>query len=86
MMGRVSAPINRRPAGTAPIVAALVAGVLLLTDACSVAVPGIARPAASQAAPPATASLAAQSDPAGRVAAATAAAVQEFWRAEFPAA
>jgi predicted metalloprotease len=86
MMGRVSAPINRRPAGAAPIVAALVAGVLLLTDACSVAVPGIARPAASQPAAPATAALAAQSDPAGRVAEATAAAVQEFWRAEFPTA
>ncbi len=80
---RTDQPPARR---AAPIVAALVAGVLLLTDACSVAVPGIARPAASQAAAPATAALAAQSDPAGRVAEATAAAVQEFWRAEFPAA
>src|SRR5918997_7198145 len=69
MMDRVSAPINNRPAGAAPVVAALVAGVLLLTDACSVVVPGIAHPAASQPAEAATASLAAESDPAGRVAA-----------------
>jgi predicted metalloprotease len=86
MMVRVSAPINNRPAGAAPVVAALVAGVLLLTDACSVVVPGIAHPAASQEATPATAALAAQSDPAGRVAEATVESLQEFWRAEFPAA
>jgi predicted metalloprotease len=86
MMGRVSAPINRRSAGTVPVVVALVAGVLLLTDACSVVVTGIARPVTSHAAAPAGSALAAQSDPAGRVAEATVGALQEFWRAEFPAA
>jgi predicted metalloprotease len=72
MMGRVSAPI------------ALVAAVLILTSACSQVVPGSARPSAAPA--PATAAIAAQSDPAGRVAEATGTALQEFWRAELPAA
>jgi predicted metalloprotease len=72
MMGRVSAPI------------ALVAAVLILTSACSQAVPGSARPSAAPA--PATAAIATRSDPAGRVAEATATALQEFWRAELPAA
>jgi predicted metalloprotease len=88
MMGRVSAPINSRSTGAAPV-AALVAAVLLLTGACSHVVPGNARPAslaAPPAAAPATAALAAQSGPADRVAEATTAALQEFWRTEFPAA
>jgi predicted metalloprotease len=76
MMGRVSAPINR--------LAVLVAAVLILTSACSQVVPGSAR--ASAVPMPATAAVAAQSDPAGRVAEATTTALQEFWRAEFPAA
>jgi predicted metalloprotease len=75
MMGRVSAPTDR--------VAALVAAVLILTSACSQIVPGSARPTSTPA--PATAAIAAQSDPAGRIADATAEALQEFWRAEFPA-
>jgi len=79
MMGRVSAAIDR--------VAAL--AVLILTCACSQVVPGSAHP--TSAAAPAGAAIAAQSDPApsdpaGRVADATADALQEFWRAEFPAA
>jgi predicted metalloprotease len=87
MMGRVSAPISRRSRGAAPVVAALVAAMLLLTDACSAVVPGSAGPAAApQAVAPTTAALAAPSDRAGRVAEATAAALQEFWRTEFPAA
>jgi predicted metalloprotease len=77
MMGRVSARIDR--------LAALVV-VLILTSACSHVVPGTARPALAAQATPATPAVSAQSDPAGRVADATAAAVQEFWRAEFPAA
>jgi predicted metalloprotease len=76
MMGRVSAPINR--------LAVLVAAVLILTSACSQVVPGSAR--ASAAPIPATAAVAAQPDPAGRVAEATTTALQEFWRTEFPAA
>jgi predicted metalloprotease len=82
MMGPVFAPITR--------VAALAAAAVLMTGACSQVVPGSAHPAASpaahRAAATATAALAGQSDPAGRVADATAAALQEFWRAEFPAA
>ena len=74
----VSAPIDR--------LAALVV-VLILTSACSHVVSGTARPAhAATPATPATPAVSAQSDPAGRVADATAAAVQEFWRGEFPAA
>jgi predicted metalloprotease len=80
MMGRVSAPINR----LAVRGRLLVAAVLILTSACSQVVPGSAR--ASAAPIPATAAVAAQSDPAGRVAEATTMALQEFWRAEFPAA
>src|SRR5690606_34649108 len=79
MMGRVSAP-RRAPA------AALVAALLLLATACSQVVPGSPRPGLAAAVSPATPAVAARSDPAGRVAAATAEAVQEFWRAEFPAA
>jgi predicted metalloprotease len=77
-MGRVSAPINR--------LAVLVAAVLILTSACSQVVPGNARAALAAAPTPATPASTAQSDAAGRVAEATATALQEFWRAELPAA
>ncbi len=80
MMGAVSAPINW--------VATLVAVALLVTGACSQVVPGSARPAGFPGPPmaPAGSALATQADPAGRVAEATTVALQEFWRAEFPAA
>lgn len=84
MMSRVSAPSQRRRAGTVVVGAAVVA-VLLLVGACSQVVPGRAR-AALAASPTPTAAFAAQPDPANRVAAATTGALQEFWRAEFPAA
>jgi predicted metalloprotease len=84
MMSRVSAPSQRRRAGTV-VVGAAVLAVLLLVGACSQVVPGRAR-AALAASPTPTAAFAAQPDPANRVAAATTAALQEFWRAEFPAA
>ena len=74
-MGRVSAPIDRL---------VVLAAILILTSACGQLVPGNARAAASPA--PAAPAIAAQSDPAGQVAEATAAALQEFWRAELPAA
>jgi predicted metalloprotease len=77
-MGRVSAPINR--------LAVLVAAVLILTSACSQVVSGNARAALAAAPTPATPASTAQSDAAGRVAEATATALQEFWRAELPAA
>ncbi|WP_170308999.1 neutral zinc metallopeptidase [Pseudonocardia hierapolitana] len=73
----MSAPIDR--------LAGLVAAVLILTSACSQVVSGNARPLAT-APTPATPASTAQSDPAGRVAEATATALQEFWRAELPAA
>jgi predicted metalloprotease len=76
MMGPVSAPIGR--------VAALVVAVLILTSACSQVVSGSAHAALAPA--PTTRAIAAQSDPAGRAAEATANALQEFWRAELPAA
>jgi predicted metalloprotease len=77
-MGRVSAPIDR--------FAGLVAAVVILTSACSQVVSGNPRAALAASPTPATPASTAQSDPAGRVAEATAAALQEFWRAEFPAA
>jgi predicted metalloprotease len=77
-MGRVSASTVR--------LAGLVAAALILTSACSQVVPGNPRAALAASPTPATPASTAQSDPAGRVAEATAAALQEFWRAELPAA
>ncbi|WP_345602801.1 neutral zinc metallopeptidase [Pseudonocardia adelaidensis] len=57
---------------------------LLLTSACSLVVPGSARPVDPPV--PASAAIASRSDPPGRVAEATARALQEFWRGELPAA
>lgn len=74
-MSRVPASIDR--------LAALVVVALILTSACSQVVPGSARPTTTPT--PATPAIAAQSDPAGRVAETTATALQEFWRAELPA-
>jgi predicted metalloprotease len=81
MMSGVSAPMHRRVAAPVAVVVAVV--VAVLAGACSRVVPGDARPAAA----PTTAAIAAAPPvgPAGEVAAATAAALQEFWREEFPA-
>ncbi|HYH28924.1 MAG TPA: neutral zinc metallopeptidase [Pseudonocardia sp.] len=79
----MTAPIRRAAAAVAAV------AVLLLVEACGRVVPGSAHPS-----PPAvTAGLAAPErgltahrGPAGQAAAATAEALQEFWREEFPAA
>jgi len=81
-MGRVSPPLPRWVAVAVAVVVAAVPA--LLAGACSRVVPGDARPATV----PATAAIAA-APPAGSasgVATATTAALQEFWREEFPAA
>jgi predicted metalloprotease len=75
MMSRVRAPIGR---------GALALVVLLVTCACGQLVPGNARAVPERL--PATAAIATQPGPAARVADTTATALQEFWRAEFPAA
>jgi predicted metalloprotease len=84
MMGAVSARIRRRYAAAVAAISAL-----LLIAGCSQVVTGSAGPAgprttAALAAPQRTAAR--PPEPAGRVAEATAAALQEFWREEFPAA
>jgi predicted metalloprotease len=82
MMCRVSAPMPRWVAVAAAVVVA--AAPVLLGGACSRVVPGDARAATA----PATAAIAAvpPTGPASEVAATTVAALQEFWRQEFPAA
>ncbi|TQM42972.1 putative metalloprotease [Pseudonocardia cypriaca] len=80
-MGAVSAPIGR----AATLVATLVVAVLVLAS-CSQVVSGSAQPTPAAASAPATRAIAAQADPPGRVADATTRALQDFWRAELPAA